>query len=69
MTDELRALLPQEPLLPVFPVETKATVLQSELFGMGYAHGHQLVPLVFISTEYVRGWVSGYLDRDMRPAQ
>ncbi len=62
MFDELRPLLPQIPFLRRFPVETRVTVCYSELFGIGYVHGYQCQPLMFVSTEYVRGWVSGYLD-------
>ncbi len=62
MFDELRPLLPQIPFLRRFPVETRVTVVYSELFNMGYAHGYRMQPLGFVSTEYVRGWVSGYLD-------
>ena len=60
--DELRPLLPQIPFLRRFPVETRVTVHYSELFSMGYAHGYRTAPLMFVSTEYIRGWVSGYLD-------
>ncbi len=62
MFDELRPLLPQIPFLRRFPVETRVTVVYSELFNMGYALGYRMEPLGFVSTEYVRGWVSGYLD-------
>ncbi len=62
MFDELRPLLPQFPFLRRFPVETRVTVHYTELFGMGYAHGYRTEPLMFVGTEYVRGWVSGYLD-------
>lgn len=66
MTDELRPLSPQAPLLPLFPVGTKVSVAHSELYTMGYVHGARSDPLALISTQYVRGWVSGYLDERYR---
>lgn len=66
MTNELRPFLPQAPLLPLFPVGTKVSVAHSELYSMGYVHGARAAPLALISTQYVRGWVSGYLDERYR---
>ncbi len=66
MTDELRPLSPQAPLLPRFPPETKVSVAHTELFGMGYAHGYRIAPLILVSTQYIRGWVCGYLDHRYR---
>jgi len=60
--DELRPLLPQIPFLQRLPVEMRVTVSYSALHSLGYADGYRMEPLMFVTNDYIQGWVTGYLE-------